>query len=50
MRGEVEERSLVNELVLEVVALRRFYFFVRRDAAAALAGAAGVGHLHFTVG
>jgi hypothetical protein len=46
----VEEDVLVQQLVLEVVALGRLDLLVGRDAAAAVDGAAGVGELDLAVG
>src|SRR5205085_5588385 len=50
MLGKVEECVVDQQLILEVIALGRFDFHVRRDAAAAVHGASAVGKLYFFVG
>src|ERR1700721_973148 len=52
--GEVERRVMeedvvVENFVLEVIGLGGFDLFVGSDSAAAIDGAAGVGHLHFAI-
>ena len=48
--GVVEERVMLQQRVLKVIALDRRNHDIRRDAAAAIYRAAAVGELHFAVG
>ena len=48
--GEVEERIVLQQRVLEVIALDRRYAHVGSNAAAAVNGAAAVREFHFAVG
>src|SRR5205823_9624053 len=50
MLGKVEECVVHQQLILEVITLRRFDFYVGRDAAAAVNRASAVGQLYFLVG
>ena len=48
--GEVEKRIFLQQRVLELIGFRRWDLHVGSDAAAAVNGAATVGHLDFVVG
>src|SRR5579864_4664424 len=47
--GEIEERVMLQQRILEVVALRRVDFDVGRDSPAAVNGAATVSKLYFAI-
>src|SRR5664280_1855340 len=48
--GEIEERVFLQQSVLELIGFHRRYLHVGSDTAAAVHGAATVGHLDFVVG
>ena len=50
MLGKVEERVVLEQSVMEVIALGIVKFHVRGDAAAAVNGATAIRELHFFVG
>src|SRR6185437_13878056 len=50
MLGEVEKRVMLQQGILEAVALLGVKLHIRRDAAATVNRAAAVGELHFFIG